>query len=62
MKSSITSEHVASYVVGKIVLAFALEKMLRIETSNLDAGGMISSSDVGSFVGILAQSVWQCRI
>jgi predicted O-methyltransferase YrrM len=57
MKSSITSENVARYVVEKIVLDSALEKKLRIETSRLEAGGMISGSDVGSFLGILAQSV-----
>lgn len=59
MKSSITSENVARYVVEKIVLDSALEKKLRIETSKLEAGGMISGSDVGSFLGILAQSVKQ---
>lgn len=57
VKSSITSENVARYVVDKIVLDSALEKKLRIETSKLEAGGMISGSDVGSFLGILAQSV-----
>lgn len=57
MKSTITSENVARYVVEKIVLDSALEKKLRIETSKLEAGGMISGSDVGSLLGILAQSV-----
>jgi predicted O-methyltransferase YrrM len=57
MKSSITSENVARYVVEKIVLDSALEKKLRIETSKLEAGGMISGSDVGSLLALLAQSV-----
>ena len=57
MKSSITSENVARYVVENIIIDSALEKKLRIETSKLEAGGMISGSDVGSFLGILAQSI-----
>lgn len=46
----------ARYVVEKIVLDSDLEKRLRIETSKLDAGGMISGSDVGSLLAILVQS------
>jgi predicted O-methyltransferase YrrM len=57
MKSSITAENVARYVVEQIVLDSDLEKKLRLETSKLDAGGMISGSDVGSLLGILTQLV-----
>ncbi|MGZ3802028.1 MAG: O-methyltransferase [Bdellovibrio sp.] len=57
MKSSITSENVARYVVEKIVLDSDLEKKLRLETLTLDAGRMISSSDVGSLLSILVQSI-----
>ncbi len=57
IKSSITSEKVARYVVEKIVLDSDLEKRLRSETAKLPNGGMISSSDVGAFLAILAQSV-----
>ena len=57
MKSSITSESIACYGVEKIILDSALEHKLRVETLNLEAGGMISGSDVGSFLEILAQSV-----
>jgi predicted O-methyltransferase YrrM len=57
MKSSITSENVARYVVEKIIKDSELENQLRIETSKLDAGGMISGSDVGSLLAILTQSV-----
>ncbi|MGZ6442140.1 MAG: O-methyltransferase [Bacteroidia bacterium] len=57
VKSSITSENVARYVVEKIVLDSDLEKRLRLETLKLDVGGMISSSDVGSLLNILTQSI-----
>lgn len=57
IKSSITSEAVARYVVEKIVLDSNLEKKLRIETMRLEHGRMISGSDVGALLAILAQSV-----
>ena len=57
VKSSITSEKVARYVVEKIVVESALEKRLRQETAKLPNGGMISSSDVGALLALLAQSV-----
>jgi O-methyltransferase len=57
MKSSITTEAVARYVVEKIVLESDLEKRLRRETLALPSGGMISGSDVGNLLAILAQSV-----
>lgn len=57
MKSSITAENVARYVVEQIVLDSDLEKKLRHETSQLEAGRMISGSDVGALLGILTQSV-----
>lgn len=57
MKSSITSENVARYVVEKIVVDSELERNLRLETLQLPSGGMISGSDVGSLLAILARSV-----
>lgn len=57
MKSSITTENVARYVVEKITVDSTLERRLRLETQRLPNGGMISSSDVGALLGILAQSV-----
>lgn len=57
MKSSITSENVARYVVEKIVIESDIEKKLRIETSKLESAGMISGSDVGALLNILVQSV-----
>ena len=57
VKSSITTEKVARYVVEKIVIESNLESRLRQETAKLPNGGMISSSDVGAFLAILAQSV-----
>ena len=57
MKSSITSENVSRYVVEKIVLDSELERRLRLETSKLSNGGMISGSDVGSLLNILVQTV-----
>ena len=57
MKSSITAEPVARYVVEKIVRDSELEGRLRQETRKLSSGGMISSSDVGALLAILVQSV-----
>jgi predicted O-methyltransferase YrrM len=57
VKSSITTERVARYVNEKITTESDLEKRLRHETTKLPNGGMISSSDVGSLLAILAQSV-----
>ena len=56
MKSKITSENVARYVVEKIVLDSELELRLRVETRKLPSGGMISGSDVGSLLAILVQT------
>lgn len=57
VKSSITTEKVARYVVEKIVVESELERRLRQETSKLPNGGMISSSDVGALLALLAQTV-----
>jgi predicted O-methyltransferase YrrM len=57
MKSSITAEPVARYVVEKIVRDSELENRLRQETRKMSSGGMISGSDVGALLGILLQSV-----
>lgn len=57
IKSSITSEPVARYVVEKIVRDSELEGRLRHETRKMSSGGMISSSDVGALLAILVQSV-----
>lgn len=57
VKSSITSEKVARYVAEKIVIESALENKLRKETAKLPNGGMISSSDVGAFLALMAKSV-----
>jgi predicted O-methyltransferase YrrM len=57
VKSSITTEKVARYVVEKIVVESKLEGRLRAETAKLPNGGMISSSDVGAFLALLAQAV-----
>jgi predicted O-methyltransferase YrrM len=57
MKSKITSEKVARYVVEQINPDSEIEYKLRLETLKLEAGGMISGSDVGALLGILAQSV-----
>lgn len=56
VKSSITVEKVARYVAEKITVESPLENKLRQETRKLPSGGMISSSDVGAFLGILAQT------
>lgn len=57
VKSSITAEKVARYVVEKIVVESDIEKRLRQATTHLPNGGMISSSDVGALLALLAQSV-----
>jgi Predicted O-methyltransferase len=57
MKSRITDENVSRYVVEKIVLDSDLEHRLRKETHTLPNGGMISGSDVGALLAILASSV-----
>ena len=57
VKSSITSEPVARYVAEKIVVESTLENKLRQETRKLPNGGMISSSDVGALLALLALSV-----
>ena len=57
MKSSITVEKVSRYVVEKIVTDSDLERRLRLETVKLPMGGMISSSDVGQLLAVLAQTV-----
>jgi predicted O-methyltransferase YrrM len=56
IKSSITQHEVARYVVDKIVIESTLEKRLRDKTSELPNGGMISSSDVGALLALLAQT------
>lgn len=57
VKSSITAEPVARYVAEKVVVESPLENKLRQATRKLPNGGMISSSDVGALLAILAQSV-----
>ena len=57
MKSPITDEKVARYVVEKIVVETELEHRLRVETNKLPSGGMISGSDVGALLAILVQSI-----
>ena len=57
VKSTITTEKVARYVNEKIVIESAIERALRLETLKLSNYGMISSSDVGALLAILAQSV-----
>ena len=56
IKSTITAEPVARYVVEKIVVDSNLERRLRVETAKLPNSGMISSSDVGSLLGLLART------
>lgn len=56
VKSTITNEQVARYVVEKITVESDIEAQLRKDTTRLSQGGMISSSDVGSFLGVLAQT------
>ena len=57
MKSPITAEPVARYVVEKITVDSELERRLRLETQKLPNGGMISGTDVGQFLFLLAQSI-----
>lgn len=57
VKSTITNEKVARYVVEKIVLETEIEANLRKDTTRLSEGGMISSSDVGRFLGLMTQTV-----
>lgn len=57
MKSEITAEPVARYVVEKITVDSELERRLRLKTATLPNGGMISSSDVGRLLSLLAQSI-----
>lgn len=57
MKSSITVESVARYVIEKVTMESPLENRLRKETEKLAEHNMISSSDVGALLAILAQSV-----
>lgn len=57
VKSSITTEKVARYVAEKIVIETNIERKLRSETTKLKNGNMISSSDVGALLALLAESV-----
>ena len=57
IKSTITRLEVSRYVVDQIVIESKLEKSLRQKTSALPNGGMISSSDVGALLALLAQTV-----
>lgn len=57
VKSKITDEKVARYVVEKIVIESDIEAKLRQDTVRLSSGGMISSSDVGRFLSLMAQTV-----
>lgn len=57
MKSTITAEPVARYVVEQITVDTALERELRLETQKLPNGGMISGSDTGRLLKILSQSI-----
>ncbi len=57
MKSRITAENVSRYVVEQIVKDSELENKLRRETHALPNGGMISGSDVGALLGILAKTL-----
>jgi predicted O-methyltransferase YrrM len=57
IKSSITAEKVARYVVEDIVLDSEIEHRLRLETSKLSSAAMISSSDVGSFLALLVRLI-----
>jgi caffeoyl-CoA O-methyltransferase len=57
IKSSITNEKVARYVIEQITVDSDLEYQLRSETMKLSSGGMISSSDSGNLLAVLAASV-----
>ena len=56
-KSAITAEPTARYVIEKITTDSSLERRLRDETYKMSNGGMISGSDVGRLLGVLAQSI-----
>lgn len=56
-KSPITIEPVARYVIERITTDSPIERKLRDETMKLPNAQMISGSDVGSLLTILAQSV-----
>ncbi|MCC2677814.1 MAG: SAM-dependent methyltransferase [Pseudobdellovibrio sp.] len=53
VKSSITTEKVARYVIEKIHPDTEIELGLRLQTLKLPQYGMISSSDVGNFLSTL---------
>lgn len=57
VKSSITTEKVARYVLENIHLDTEVELGLRLETLKLPQHGMISSSDVGAFLAMMVQTV-----
>jgi predicted O-methyltransferase YrrM len=57
VKSQITSEPVARYVIQQITVDSELERRLRLETIRYPNGHMISGSDVGALLKILAQSL-----
>lgn len=57
VKSKITDEKVARYVTEKVTTESSLERNLRLDTLKLPQAGMISSSDVGSLLSFLAQSI-----
>jgi O-methyltransferase len=57
VKSNITDEKVARYVAEKIVVESPLENRLRQATTKLPNGGMISSSDVGAYLALMAKTV-----
>lgn len=57
MKSSITDEAIARYINEQITIDSPIERRLRMETLKLPNSGMISGSDVGSILQILALSV-----
>lgn len=56
VKSTITDERVARYVNQKITVESPLEARLRAETAKLPNGGMISGSDVGAFLALMAKT------
>lgn len=57
VKSRITDEKVARYVIDKIATESALERDLRLKTLNLSNSGMISSSDVGAFLALMVSAI-----
>lgn len=56
VKSSITTEAVARYVIEKIHPDSEIELGLRLETLKLPQFGMISSSDVGNFLSLMVSA------